>query len=324
MATYNLNTDTVPEQLSANDIVNCPYTNGSIKTLVLGPGIYRVEVWGAGNNENGRGALEKGTLRLTETHTFKLCAGGAPVTVGTRTAGTASDKGQMIDEGGKSAFAPGNSSYKNFYSDAGGWSGGGAGASAFCIDELDRRHALIVAAGAGGRCQYGSYSNESGYRCEQAYYYLGGNGTSTVAQTPQSKVPFQSKQTNDYSSYYRTSASVPPTNYRRNCGGSGGGWTMMAGYYSDTASSQGCSNGVPGTSFIWTRQFKKYIPYGYVVPESMMLYDISESRSGAVGNGSVKITCITSNVEDNITETEPCLFIMKDGKWVRYELITPV
>ena len=79
MATYDLATAT-PSSLSKGDILNCSYS-GSKKSIVLPPGTYKLEVWGAqgGYRSNatygGKGGYSYGTLTLNNTTNLYVYVG---------------------------------------------------------------------------------------------------------------------------------------------------------------------------------------------------------------------------------------------------------
>ena len=82
--TYDL-TAGLPGRIRAGDILNCPYSGGAIP-LLLPPGVYTLECWGAqGGTYNsysgGKGGYSVGTLTLVEAAALYLYTGGTTATV---------------------------------------------------------------------------------------------------------------------------------------------------------------------------------------------------------------------------------------------------
>ena len=82
MATYDITTTTIDvTKLVSGDIINCPYS-GSVKSLELPKGKYKLEVWGAEggyySTSGGRGGFSTGIISLNNPTVAFLYSGGKP------------------------------------------------------------------------------------------------------------------------------------------------------------------------------------------------------------------------------------------------------
>lgn len=141
MATYDLTIGTI-SKLKTGDIINCPFS-GSMKSLELPKGIYKLECWGSqGGSYNtyygGNGGYSTGVLTLDTDTTVYLYTGGQPATVSTS---------RVVVPGG---FNGGGNGYNRYYSSTYTYGQGGGGASDIRLGQDSLYARLIVAGGGGG------------------------------------------------------------------------------------------------------------------------------------------------------------------------------
>lgn len=303
MATYtvdNVNTS----NLAADDIINCDYS-GTYKTLILPPGQYKLECWGAQGGTyssyyGGFGGYSTGVLTLTIDTTLYLYAGGQPAT------NTSTDSSN-ISAGG---FNGGGTSKVYSYSGTTSYGQGGGGASDIRIAQ-DSLYARVIVAGGGGGSSSdngagskdggGEYGNSpvSGYESSQTY--AGTNGA-----------------------FGQGANATGSYNYKYGAGGGGGGWYGggSTSEVSDSSSSYRNYNG-GGSGYVYTSSTASNYPSGCLLIAEDYLTNASTisgsnsftsptgtSETGHSGNGYVRITVISI---DSLTNFN--LKIKVNGIW---------
>lgn len=322
MATYDLAT-TSPSSLSKGDILNCSYS-GSKKSIVLPPGTYKLEVWGAqgGYRSNasygGKGGYSVGTITLTEKTTVYLYSGGAGNTV--------TSASSSIYPGG---FNGGGYRY--------GYKGGG-GASDIRIGQ-DSLYSRVIVAGGGGSdgatSKQGMYGGgTSGGSSTQSFGSYGYGGTQT-GHTTSVTMPSAQPTTNSSSNYpggfgfggfgiYRSSGYG---------GAGGGGWYGGCGSYPD-GSGDDDRGGGGGSGYVYTSSTAANYPSGCLLNSSYYLTDAAtyagntsftgtggSSETGHSGDGYCRITIIeieTLKVYvkiDGVWKKASALYSKIDGNW---------
>lgn len=264
---------------------------GSVQSLTVPAGTYKLECWGAqggslGTGIGGKGGYSVGTLTLTGATALYVYVGGSGKTNST----TGFSEGGF--NGGGSAYAT-SGTYTN-------GSGGGASDIRIGTDSLYAR--VIVAGGGGG---FGRYSSAHGY-------FNGGYGGGATggdgAQYDDSAISGKGgTQISAGDSYYGTNKNSTSlgtlagfgvgggaisgnTSYRTV--GGGGGW--YGGGFSQRAGAGG------GSGFVWTGS---NAPSGYLLGSTYYLSNASTTagnasmpttsggtETGHEGNGHVRIT----------------------------------
>jgi len=268
-------------------INNYTYT-GSKQTVILQPGTYTFECWGAQggagysstSSAGGKGGYSKGTLTLNTATTVYVYVGGSG----------GSSTGQIINggfNGGGRAYAP-SSNYNN---------GAGGGASDIRIG-TDSLYARAIVAGGGGG---------GGTRSTAQYYYPGGYGGGTSGGTPssyyqgygtgggQSAPGAAVDGTGPVSASFGTGGGNSTTDTSSRIAGGGGGW------YGGGGARRGPAGG--GSGYVLTSS--SYKPSGYILGSDYYLSNAetkggntsfpstsSGSETGHSGNGYVRITQI--------------------------------
>lgn len=289
MATYDL-TSASPASLKKGDIINCPYS-GSMKSITLPKGTYKLEVWGAeggyrsSTTYSGKGGYSYGTLSLNTKTTLYLYAGGSG-----RTGGTA---------GG---FNGGGIRSHHY---------GGGGGSDIRIG-TDSLYARVIVAGGGGSdgasSKQGMYGGgtEGGSSTQSftAYSnYCGKGGTQTYSGYNAS----YTAETQSASSYYGGfgfggSGIYASSGYG---GSGGGGWYGGSGTYPD-GSGDDDRGGGGGSGYVYTSTTASNYPSGCLLNSTYYLSDaatingatafadpVSGSNvTGRSGDGYVRITII--------------------------------
>ena len=229
---YDGNNLTGDEEFKEHCIIRFEYS-GSVKQVVLNPGVYQLECYGArGGNNGGLGGYSKGYFVTTTDKTLYLCVGG----VGKNNSGNA------VGAGGYNGGGTGGRSY-------GGYASGAGGGGATHIATTDRgvlssyssyRNEVLIVAGGGGGANswFGSGAGHGG----------GTSGSNVSARN--GAVVQGGTQTTGYafgqgqSAGTKTSAS---TGSEGN-GGGGGGW--YGGYaYMATGANTNCV-GAGGSGYI--------------------------------------------------------------------------
>lgn len=285
MPIYNINNE-IPSTFLPNDILDCPYS-GSVKSLTLPTGQYRLETWGAqgGSNDDsaagGKGGYSVGTLNLTAPTLIYLYAGGCP--------GIATTAGW---NGGASTTRYG---------------GGGGGASDIRIGNTSLNCRVIVAGGGGGAgfsATVGGYGGgSSGGQGGNGSTTGGYGGTQTAGGSNNIPGIFGQAQTNS-----------------GNGGGGGGGWYGGA----SGAGSSTDSGGGGGSGFVYTTVNNSIIlSTSYLLTSANTLGGNTSfvapngsNEVGHSGSGYIRITIIST--------ASPTFFILKDGNYKPYTLYEKV
>ena len=293
---YDITTDTIPSNLQVGDIINCPYS-GTPKTLILKPGQYKLECWGAqgGYNadvsdyEGAKGGYSVGTLALNTNTTLYLYAGGQ---------GGVGKTGGITVVGG---FNGGGTAYTSTWG-----RGSGGGASDIRINSNSLYSRVIVAGGAGG-----STGKTNGMTTAIAGGVggglEGGNGTKVTGANP------AYLGTGGTQTAAGTHPTVPELNGSFGMGGSkssnsvaggGGGW-----YGGAAGNSPG-----GGSGYVYTSSTASNYPSGCLLDSRYYLTEantvagnetiISPSgfnEIGHSGNGYIRITFISAEVKPYFT-----------------------
>ena len=280
---YDLNNSIPsPTSLKKTDIIGC-FCNQNSKTLILPPGVYKIQCWGAqggtaGNistssyNLGGKGGYTEGLYSILQNTTLYLYPGGKGI----------DNSNIEIQNGGWNGG--GNSGYC--------MGGSGGGATDIRIGGTDLSNRIIVAGGGGGGCRYSAYAGgygggTSGQRgTGYSTTYSATGGTSTAGGTA-----------GGYSGYKGTdgslgqggNANTTNSTYSRSGGGGGGYYGGGGGGYRNSGSYYyyGVSGGGGGSSYISYSSFSSRVnsdggtsfnsPAGY-------------SETGHSGDGFIKIT----------------------------------
>lgn len=290
MATYDL-TQSIPAQLVAGDILNCPYSGAPVE-IQLPPGRYKLECWGAqGGDANinyckgGRGGYSRGILKLKQYSAVFLRSGQAgPVP---------NQKGPSepaLNGGGSGNTTASTSSVSRITS------GGGASDVRIGVDSLFAR---VIVAGAGG----GSGFASSSQACDGGF---GGGmtGGSGEAYSSYAREGYGGTQTEGGGNGYATPGNYGTFGQGGNDitsaqGGSGGG----GGWYGGGASDGYYCGGGGGSGFVWVGE---NAPDGYLLTEDHYLsiaatFAGSEAflspdgteETGHTGDGFIRISVIS-------------------------------
>ena len=285
MAVYDLTT-TTPTKLKTGDIINCPYS-GSVKSIKLPEGKYKLEVWGAQGGSysttyyGGKGGYSAGILQLIDKGTLLyLYVGQQNNTYGTSAGATSGV-----------AFNGGGYGTTSYYSSTYTYSCAGGGASDIRIG-TDSLYARVIVAGGGS----GSTNGSTGY-------YGGGTtagGYSSTYYATQTKA-------GSLGSFGVGGNCVPTaTNYKYVSAGGGGGWYGGGSYTgrSDSSSAYRKYHG-GGSGYVYNSSTVNDYPSGCLLTEKYYLTDSSTisgntaflspdgvSETGHSGNGYIRITVI--------------------------------
>ena len=307
MATYNINSGSLPSQFANGDIVIAPYS-GAVKSLSLPRGTFVLEVVGApggyrsSSTYGGLGGYSKGTLTLTSPQTVYLRTGGQ---------GNTDTAVGSIYQGG---FNGGGKRY--------GYHGGG-GASDIRIG-TDSLYARVIVAGGGGSdgasAKGGMYGGgESGGSATMSYGTVGYGGTQTgnaggSSYIASSQSTAATSSTDTYSGFGFGGNGVY---YASGYGGAGGGgWYGGCGAYPDGSRDNDRSGG-GGSGYIYTSSTASNYPTGCLLNSSFYLTSAStvagntsfidpetgSTTTGRAGNGYIKITMTTVNYSYTITSS---------------------
>ena len=248
----------------------CSYS-GAMKNLILCPGTYKLEVWGAAGSVGGsggtasKGGYSVGNIALSSTATLYCYSGGT---------------GKSGTTGGTAGFNGGGRGY----SSNGRTMGSGGGGSDIRIN-TDSLYARVIVAGGGGG---GNDSSTS---------YLGGNGGGTsggAGSGGSGRIGKGGTQTdggakatqNSWGGSY-TAGSFGQGGTSSNAGysnGGGGGW-----YGGGASSPDGGAGG--GSGFVWTGA---NAPSEYLLTSTHYLTSASTTEGQRTGNGHVQITRVSA------------------------------
>lgn len=284
MATYDLTIGTI-SKLKTGDIINCPFS-GSMKSLELPKGIYKLECWGSqGGSYNtyygGNGGYSTGVLTLDTDTTVYLYTGGQPATVSTS---------RVVVPGG---FNGGGNGYNRYYSSTYTYGQGGGGASDIRLGQDSLYARLIVAGGGGGSASVDAANTKYGGGVSGGSPQSGYGATQTSPGTNGS---------------FGNGASVTTSgsNYKYSSGGGGGGWYGGGANseYSDSSSGYRNYNG-GGSGCVYTSSTASNYPSGRLLNSAYYLTDASTisgnstfispdgtSETGHSGNGYIRITVL--------------------------------
>ena len=293
-------------------IWNFPYT-GTVQTITLGRGVYKLEVWGAQGGSystsyavGGNGGYSYGTITLKDkATTLYIYSGGQ---------GTAYTTSTYTSQGGGGFNGGGGAGYRG---------GGGGGASDIRIGQ-DSLYARVIVAGGGG----GAYAYSTSYKANGGagggtngisgnYYsssysgWVGGGGSQTAGGTG---------GTGSSTNYYGKAGTFGiggNTGYKYNstsyysAGAGGGGWYGggAAGNYSSSSRNRACGGG-GGSGYIYAESTATNYPSGCLLTSKYYLTDAATiagntsfisptgtTETGHTGNGYCRITCISGKGE---------------------------
>lgn len=316
MTTYDL-TKVVPANILTGDILNCPYS-GSVKSVTLPKGTYKLEVWGAQGGSysstyyGGKGGYSVGTLKLTSSKKLYLYAGGAGKYL---TSGTALTAGGF--NGGGYCYS-GSSSYQGCQV-----TGGGGSDIRIGSDSLYAR--VIVAGGGGGSNYYNStYANNTTNDGTKAGIGGYGGGTSGQGRKYSTSTAYfsgggsQTAGGDGYSTYDGSFGAGNTTATTRSAGG-GGGW------YGGSSGRRVGGGG--GSGYVYNSSNASNYPSGcllnstyYLTSASVKAGNVSfksptgSSETGHSGDGYCRITV----VQAGYTATW-----VADGTTVRQDTLSP-
>ena len=271
---------------ASGDIINFAYT-GRAQTVLLPPGRYKLEVWGAqgGYRSNpsygGKGGYSVGTITITQPTNIFIYVGGSGNTGGT--------SGGFNGGGARHTYK------------------GGGGASDIRIGQ-DSLYARVIVAGGGGSDgasnKTGMYGGGTTGGSTTANYGTGGyGGTQTGVSSSSWQTTTHSTSTTSQSGAYAGFGFGGNGIYRSSGygGAGGGGWYGGSGSYPD-GSGDDDRGGGGGSGFVWTGS---NAPSGYLLGPEYYLTDASTiagntsmpstsggTETGHTGNGYARITAI--------------------------------
>lgn len=270
-----------------------PYT-GQSQTVTLDPGLYRFRCWGAqgGSYSNtyqgGAGGYSEGLIRLEESTTLYLYAGGQPnplTSSGTSAAG----------------FNGGGTGTYHSYSGTTTYSQGGGGATDIRIGS-DSLYARVIVAGGGA-------GSTNSYNALNTRF---GGGLSSGGYSG-----YEATQTTGYSFGQGGSGTTTGTNYKYAAAGSGGGWYggKSSTKYSDNTNYSSYSAG--GSGYVYTEETASNYPSGCLLNSSYYLSDaktiagnmsipdpndFSQTTIGRTGNGYITISKVEERPGEYVDE----------------------
>ena len=260
-----------------------PYT-GQSQTVTLDPGLYRLRCWGAQggsyNNtyQGGAGGYSEGVIRLEESTTLYLYAGGQPnplTSSGTSAAGfNGGGKGTYHSYGGTTTYPQ-----------------GGGGATDIRIGSTSLYARVIVAGGGAG--------STNSYNALNTRF---GGGLSSGGYSG-----YEATQTKGYSFGQGGSGTSSGTNYKYAAPGSGGGWYggKSSTEFSDSTNYSSYSAG--GSGYVYTEETASNYPSGCLLNSGYYLSDaktiagnmsipdpndFSQTTTGRRGNGYITISTV--------------------------------
>lgn len=306
---FKLNNNKMYGVGSANyngSVMNFDYT-GSVQTVTLAPGTYKLECWGGQGGTyssyiGGYGGYSKGTITLTEATTVYISVGGA---------GSSSSTAAGFNGGGT-----GISSGR-----------GGGGATDVRIGQNSLYSRVIVAGGGGGAgvtsananpcgCGGGEYGGDGYYNDTTGSYTIGQNRCGgSASQTAGGKTWSTSTQATFGQGGNASGYS---------CGGGGGGWYGGGGAYDSDSDSDGRWGG-GGSGYVYTSSTAKNYPNGcllnsthYLTNAQTIAGDTSFTsptgsvETGHTGNGFCRIT--------NLNPTQYGLYVKTNSGWKHIDL----
>lgn len=306
---FKLNNNKMYGVGSANyngSVMNFDYT-GSVQTVTLAPGTYKLECWGGQGGTyssyiGGYGGYSKGTITLTEATTVYISVGGA---------GSSSSTAAGFNGGGT-----GISSGR-----------GGGGATDVRIGQNSLYSRVIVAAGGGGAgvtsananpcgCGGGEYGGDGYYNDTTGSYTIGQNRCGgSASQTAGGKTWSTSTQATFGQGGNASGYS---------CGGGGGGWYGGGGAYDSDSDSDGRWGG-GGSGYVYTSSTAKNYPNGCLLNSTHYLTNAQtiagntsftsptgSAETGHTGSGFCRIT--------NLNPTQYGLYVKTNSGWKHIDL----
>ena len=270
-----------------------PYT-GKSQTVTLDPGLYRFRCWGAQGGsysstyQGGAGGYSEGIIRLEETTTLYLYAGGQPsplTSSGTSAAG--------FNGGGKGTY--------HSYDGTTTYPQGGGGATDIRISSTSLYARVIVAGGGAG--------STNSYNALNTRF---GGGLSSGGYSG-----YEATQTKGYSFGQGQSGTSSGTNYKYAAPGSGGGWYggESSTEYSDSTNYSSYSAG--GSGYVYTEETASNYPSGCLLNSGYYLSDaktiagnmpipdpndFSQTTTGRLGNGYITISKVRESLGEYVYE----------------------
>ena len=298
-STYELNlpydlTIAIPSEIQTGDILNCPYS-GSIKSITLPKGTYKLECWGAQGGSysdtyhGGFGGYSIGTLLLDSPRTLYLVSGGS---------GSVKNDSGYIDGGYNGGGGAQASNRRNL-------AGAGGGATHISLSDGllstlsgNKESVLIVAGGGGGSASI--YTFSSGYRRGSGGNGGGSSGENGVVVSGSCSIPTGGTQnsggtvdSNLSSASSYVAASFGQGSYAKTGttpGGGGGYYGGGSGYY---------ASGAGGSGYISGQLFDASTLAG----SSSFLSPDGNSETGHSGDGYIRITVIKVSSGDILVKT---------------------
>ena len=306
---FKLNNNKMYGVGSANyngSVMNFDYT-GSVQTVTLAPGTYKLECWGGQGGTyssyiGGYGGYSKGTITLTEATTVYISVGGA---------GSSSSTAAGFNGGGT-----GISSGR-----------GGGGATDVRIGQNSLYSRVIVAGGGGGAgvtsananpcgCGGGEYGGDG--------YYNDTTGSYTIGQNRCGGSATQTAGGKTWSTSTQATFGQGGNASGYSCGGGGGGWYGGGGAYDSDSDSDGRWGG-GGSGYVYTSSTAKNYPNGCLLNSTHYLTNAQtiagntsftsptgSAETGHTGSGFCRIT--------NLNPTQYGLYVKTNSGWKHIDL----
>lgn len=306
---FKLNNNKMYGVGSANyngSVMNFDYT-GSVQTVTLAPGTYKLECWGAQGGTysgyiGGYGGYSKGTITLTKTTTVYISVGGA---------GSSSSTAAGFNGGGT-----GISSGR-----------GGGGATDVRIGQNSLYSRVIVAGGGGGAgvtsananpcgCGGGEYGGDGYYNDTTGSYTAGQNRSGGSASQTAGGITWSTGTQATFGQGGNASGY--------SCGGGGGGWYGGGGAYDNDSDSDGRWGG-GGSGYVYTSSTAKNYPNGCLLNSTHYLTNAQtiagntsftsptgSAETGHTGSGFCRIT--------NLNPTQYGLYVKTNSGWKHIDL----
>lgn len=306
---FKLNNNKMYGVGSANyngSVMNFDYT-GSVQTVTLAPGTYKLECWGGQGGTyssyiGGYGGYSKGTITLTKTTTVYVSVGGA---------GSSSSTAAGFNGGGT-----GISSGR-----------GGGGATDVRIGQNSLYSRVIVAGGGGGAgvtsananpcgCGGGEYGGDGYYNNTTGSYTTGQNRSGGSASQTAGGITWSTGTQATFGQGGNASGY--------SCGGGGGGWYGGGGAYDSDSDSDGRWGG-GGSGYVYTSSTAKNYPNGCLLNSTHYLTNAQtiagntsftsptgSAETGHTGNGFCRIT--------NLNPTQYGLYVKTNSGWKHIDL----
>lgn len=306
---FKLNNNKMYGVGSANyngSVMNFDYT-GSVQTVTLAPGTYKLECWGGQGGTyssyiGGYGGYSKGTITLTEATTVYISVGGA---------GSSSSTAAGFNGGGT-----GISSGR-----------GGGGATDVRIGQNSLYSRVIVAGGGGGAgvtsananpcgCGGGEYGGDG--------YYNDTTGSYTIGQNRCGGSATQTAGGKTWSTSTQATFGQGGNASGYSCGGGGGGLYGGGGAYDNDSDSDGLWGG-GGSGYVYTSSTAKNYPNGCLLNSTHYLTNAQtiagntsftsptgSAETGHTGSGFCRIT--------NLNPTQYGLYVKTNSGWKHIDL----